>query len=514
MNTDRRNYIIIFFSCLVVVLLYQFSVYVHTVGQMGVPLDDTWIHFRFAENFANGFFFQFNTGEPTSGTTSPLWVVLLAGFSFVSSNYIFNSIFLSALFYFLTCIFVYKTAKEIFSSIDYKVKHPEFSSLLAALLCVITGRLAWSASSGMETMMFTFFCIAGVYYHILDLKLDRFSLTPGIMFALATASRPEGYLIFVIYIFASVFELYYKNELKADYKKIIYSILIFVAFTIPYPIFSYFTSGSFSPNTYSGQGGYLRYIPNTEYIRIIFTFFFRDNFIVAIFFLTGIVYYFSNLKKFFTKYKYINLIFLWAIALPLASSILIPNWRHHARYMMPLIPFLNIIAIFMFWHLHSFVKNIKFQNIFSNKIALSCLLIFSLGYFSVYYVTIAKNTGNINDQQVEMAYWIEENIPADEMIAINDIGAITYITKRPIIDMAGLVTPEILRYRTYQWHDNIDSTRILLEKNNVKYLIIYEHWFKPLLDEWEDNLEHIHSIILEENTICGGAEKKVYKVNF
>jgi hypothetical protein len=113
-----------------------------------------------------------------------------------------------------------------------------------------------------------------------------------------------------------------------------------------------------------------------------------------------------------------------------------------------------------------------------------------------------------------MAYWIIDNIPESETIAVNDIGAIGFITKRYIVDMAGLITPEILRYRTYQWHDNVDSTRALLERNNVKYLIIYEHWFKNLLNEWEGMLKHIHSEILEENTICGGEEKKVFKVNF
>ncbi|MBV6399516.1 MAG: hypothetical protein CDJEALGM_01906 [Ignavibacteria bacterium] len=481
---------------------------------MGVPLDDTWIHFRFAENFANGHFFEFNIGEPTSGTTSPLWVILLAAFSFISSDYIFNSIFLSSFFYILSCIFIYKIAREIFSIETYRVKFPESYSLVVALLSIFAGRLAWSASSGMETTMFTFFCIIGVHYHVKDLIAGRFSLSPGIFFALATASRPEGYLIFLLFIIVSAFEVFYKNFQKSDFKKILISILLFIVVTIPYPIFSYYSNGSFSPNTYSGQGGYLRFIPNLEYIKVIFTFFFRDNIIVTSLFLYSVFFYFSRLRKFFREYKHVNLIFLWAIVLPVASSILIPNWRHHGRYMMPLIPFINFIGVFMFSNIVVFFSERKFQNIFSKKITVFSLTVFSFVYFVIFFIAIGKNTSNINDQQVKMAYWIIDNIPESETIAVNDIGAIGFITKRYIVDMAGLITPEILRYRTYQWHDNVDSTRALLERNNVKYLIIYEHWFKNLLNEWEGMLKHIHSEILEENTICGGEEKKVFKVNF
>ena len=42
-------------------------------GEFGFPLDDSWIHFRFAENLAAGKGFSFNPGVPTGLTTSPLW---------------------------------------------------------------------------------------------------------------------------------------------------------------------------------------------------------------------------------------------------------------------------------------------------------------------------------------------------------------------------------------------------------------------------------------------------------
>ena len=41
--------------------------------------DDAYISFRFARNFAEGAGFAFNPGEPTYGSTSPLWIFLMAG---------------------------------------------------------------------------------------------------------------------------------------------------------------------------------------------------------------------------------------------------------------------------------------------------------------------------------------------------------------------------------------------------------------------------------------------------
>jgi hypothetical protein len=144
----------------------------------------------------------------------------------------------------------------------------------------------------------------------------------------------------------------------------------------------------------------------------------------------------------------------------------------------------------------------------------AAILLMSLPYFLVFAAALGKNTDNINSQQVKLAGWVNENVKKDEVIAINDIGAITFINGNKIIDMAGLVTPEILRYRQYNWGDNLDSINYLLKKNNVSYIIIYDHWFKEYLDKYGYQMNYITSAVLEENTICGGNEMKVYRVDF
>ena len=47
-------------------------------GELGLPLDDSWIHLRFADNVAAGRGFAINPGVPVAGSTAPLWTLLLA----------------------------------------------------------------------------------------------------------------------------------------------------------------------------------------------------------------------------------------------------------------------------------------------------------------------------------------------------------------------------------------------------------------------------------------------------
>lgn len=508
-----RNIGIIAMACVFTYAVYLIVEYIITGGQLGAPLDDTWIHFRFAENFANGHFFEYNIGEPTSGTTSPLWLILLAGVSFISSNYLFNSVFLSAVFHFFSCILIYLLAVNILSEKKFNFSNPRFYALVIGLMTVITGRFAWAGLSGMETTMFAFFSIAGIYVHIKNLGENKFNFLPTLFFALATLSRPEGFLLFSLYIFDAGINFFHEKRLKRNVIKIVLSVLFFSALTLPYLLFSYKTSGHFFPNTFRGQGGGFSFLPNIKYLQVTATFLLRDNFLAAIVYFGSLIFYISGIRKYFGEFRKVNLIYLWVFMLPIVSSVLIPNWRHHGRYMIPALPFINFAVIFTLLMFREKLKEGKLKDYLYKPKYIAVLASVSLIYYGAFAVHLGNNTDNINDQQVYLANWTKNNIPPGDVIALNDIGAITFIAKNRIIDMAGLVTPEILRYRTYQWHDNLDSTYLLLKNNNVKYLIIYDHWFDEFLNKYGSHFEFVNSAILQNNTICGGDTMKVYKAN-
>src|SRR5512135_3568930 len=63
---------VVLFSGLVFLSLGAFSY------RIGFPLDDAWIHATYARNLAIRGEWSFLPGQPSAGSTSPLWRLLLA----------------------------------------------------------------------------------------------------------------------------------------------------------------------------------------------------------------------------------------------------------------------------------------------------------------------------------------------------------------------------------------------------------------------------------------------------
>src|SRR5581483_3131331 len=66
-----------FLLAAVAVLCYVLVAYVQN-GTFGFPLDDAWIHQVYARNLGTHLEFSFFPGQPSAGSTSPLWAILLA----------------------------------------------------------------------------------------------------------------------------------------------------------------------------------------------------------------------------------------------------------------------------------------------------------------------------------------------------------------------------------------------------------------------------------------------------
>src|SRR5688572_23083681 len=47
-------------------------------GALAFPLDDAWIHQTYARTFAQNGEWAYRPGQPSSGSTAPLWTLLLA----------------------------------------------------------------------------------------------------------------------------------------------------------------------------------------------------------------------------------------------------------------------------------------------------------------------------------------------------------------------------------------------------------------------------------------------------
>lgn len=496
---------------LTIVVLYVIVQIVYLItqhniaGAFGAPLDDVWIHFRFAENFAHGHFFQYNPGEPTPGTTSPLWVVVLSiPFLFSQTLILPWSMLVSSLFFLLALLQLYRLCQQLGFDGIY--------SLFITLITLAAGRLLWSSLSGMEITLFVLLSITIFRTHLREIDSGKLTILNGLLLGIASNTRPETYLLAGIYYVVSVILL--RKELKENFGRLVLSALVFIMLTLPYPIFCYIYTGKFVPNTYEGQVGVMKYVPNMTFLIESGKIFFKDNLPVLILWFMSIGYFIYTVftKKVDKKFLLIN---LWVFLLPAVSSVVAPNWRHHGRYLIPLIPFINIVAIYILRRIHLHIQNKEYRKyILLKKISIALVLIFAVNSAVMFAGVLGWNVENINNQQVKIAYWLKDNLPEEKAFGMNDIGAITFITKKYTVDMAGLVTPEIFKFQKMSYEDGAKALFKFLKDKGVNYLIIYPDWFEYIMDNYSKAFIPVYSAKLDYNTICGGIEMFVYKIDW
>jgi hypothetical protein len=102
---------------------------------------------------------------------------------------------------------------------------------------------------------------------------------------------------------------------------------------------------------------------------------------------------------------------------------------------------------------------------------------------------------------------VDERLPRTARLALNDIGAIAYVSRREVIDLMGLVTPEIIPYRR---HGEAGVMRYLAERC-PEYVIVFPAWF-PGLTARQDLLEPIYRVRLPRNEVAGADEMVVYRM--
>jgi len=114
---------------------------------------------------------------------------------------------------------------------------------------------------------------------------------------------------------------------------------------------------------------------------------------------------------------------------------------------------------------------------------------------------------NINAMQVHLGRWVDTNLPRTARIAANDIGAIGYFSRREVIDLMGLVTPEIIPFR----RRGEPGVMRYLKEACPQYVIIFPAWF-PQIASSTETLEPVYRVRLERNEVAGAAEMVVYRL--
>jgi len=486
---------------------------VHWLYQVGLPLDDSYIHLQYAKNMIEDGWFVYSWGQAaTPGDTSPLWVLLIAAAGSVYDNLTYVSLFLGGIFYVLTGMAAYFLGLRFFASRNF--------ALAYGLVVIFTGRLLWSAASGMEGTLFSFLCLLGALCYLRGREAGRFSLLAAAVFGLGANARPEGNLLFLLALADWILLQKILREKKLRLSSIPWlGGIVFAILAMPYPLFSLAATGHLTPNTFRVSKLAFSWSRRPEYLKLVLQFLYHDNLLLHPALPLGVWLFPAQAILGSERMRKNFLLWLWPLGYLAASLCFTPIQYHFQRYLIPVLPFFVLVSfcgwewvlekLKEFWHP-------KIQRVVSY--ALSAVLVGWAAFITLYGwpALTALCVKNINEMQVKIGYWVKNNTRPDDLIAANDIGAIFYLSQRPALDLVGLVNPELL--------DKVQGLKIsnsrrdqltldYLKERRPAYLIVFPNWFPSLVANGQ-YFRPVYSIVLTDNIICPADEMKVYKCSW
>jgi arabinofuranosyltransferase len=152
-------------------------------------LDDAYITFVYARNWAQGHGLVFNLGEKVEGYTCFAWVVLSALAFVLGVDIVRWSTALGILSTAGTMLVAWRLARDLAPS------GRRDAAVLAAVLVGLYPPVWWWTASGMETALFTFLVTLAIWRHVCR---GADSLGAPIALALASMTRPEAWLLSVV----------------------------------------------------------------------------------------------------------------------------------------------------------------------------------------------------------------------------------------------------------------------------------------------------------------------------
>lgn len=204
-------------------------------------IDDAFIAFRYVENLMNGHGLVYNIGERVEGYTCFLWILFLFVPAAIGFNLNTTSMLLGA-----TCLLGTTVVTRSFCSEDDEPR-PAWSLLIAPTLLVTNPGAALWAVHGLETALFTLLLTLAVRADCRDHASDSFTTGwSGVLYALATLTRPEGALIFA----ASAFYWTVTNPRRLALWSFWRYGIEYAGVVLPYWIWRFWYYGYPLPNTY------------------------------------------------------------------------------------------------------------------------------------------------------------------------------------------------------------------------------------------------------------------------
>jgi hypothetical protein len=422
-------------------------------GPIGFPLDDAWIHQVYARSLSTGGGLAYDDGIPTTGCTSPLWAMLLAGVHAVTpasagTDGLVRGI---AVFGFLLQLGVIVAG----ASLARRVTGDDTAGFVAGAVIALSPPLAVAAYSGMEVPLTAMLLLLGA-----RAAVSGSAGRAGLWLGLAGAARPESAIVIVV---VGALLLARAGGRRDGLRFLVGPVAVGAAF-IAYDLWA---TGSPLPATFYAKGSLsLAELPG----RLARAFVILGavpplTFGLGALALAGLVPGVGPRKGVGPR----ALPALAALAFLLANVALIdpvdPQAFYHVRYLLPAAPML-LVALAI--GAHGIASRLP-----ARRRSLPAMLLLLVGATGAALTVGAasrhfhNDVRNINEVQRRIGEHLADALPPGARIATTDAGAVRFFSRRPTLDCIGLNTPEMR-----------DPTDAFLRAHPVHAVVLLPAWFR------------------------------------
>ena len=423
----QRHFLILALVVLLIAMIYLLASR-FTYG-IGFPLDDSWIHQTYARSLAWNGEWAFRPGLSSAGSTSPLWSALLAiGFLLKLSPYVWTY-FLGILTLFALAALCEWAVRKLVDS--YRPRFPWVGIFMA-----LEWHFVWAGMSGMETMLHGL--ILTIVLVLLMTNSPRY-LVLGLLTGLSVWVRPDGLTLIGPVLMTIIFiEQDTRSRMTAMLR---YSIGFGALFGL-YLLFNLAIGGAPMPNTfYAKQAEYAAWqmLPMAHRLGQMFLQLLVGPGLVLI---PGVIAW--SVKSIQGRKWGSLAALIWCAGYIWLYISRLPVYQH-GRYLMPAMPLFLLFGLLAFAEFDS-GKMFARHHWVAQILWRGSLGMLTMGYIFLGARSYAQDVAVIESEMVVTAKWVAENLPAGATIAAHDIGALGYFDKHELIDLAGLISPQVIPF--------------------------------------------------------------------
>ncbi|NDP43124.1 MAG: hypothetical protein GZ089_10490 [Aromatoleum sp.] len=432
-------------------------IYFRSAPVVGLPFDDSYISLLFARNLAHHGILTFDGKTASAGATSILHVALLAVPIKLGIDPTKASLGLGIALQLGLVGAVYWLARTMF--------HDRLAAFFAAIGVAVTGYLAFDALNGMETTLFLLVttATAAAYFRA---RTDRDYLIAGMLGAVSVLTRPEAALLLVSMALYEAIDPQRSTPLVsiATVRRLALlgapAVVVLGALAIFYGA----TTGSITPGTATAKVYFFREFELPWQARGDLTQAGLTNFIAPL------APFFALAALSIRRRETLLFAFFWA-GLMFAYFMLFPGGLSHYWYRYQHV-FLPPLLVFAGAGLASLIRAVRWRS--GDALAAAVIgavliagILFQYNNFRNHYV----DEVSLNDTRgIAMARYLRDTLPPGATVATHDIGDVGYFSGHPVIDLVGLVNPDVVEYHSGR------RLRQYVDRTKPDYVVLFPSW--------------------------------------